>query len=189
MKQILWIVTFLAGVLLTATAQEIQLVPSAGDSTRMDTVVVSELQDVAYDEEEEYERQRGMEWINGEGFIGALPVIALASIFACFGLPFFIIAMVLWFRYKNKQARYKLAAEALATGRSIPKDLIEPPKDADEAVLHKGIKNICLGIGLGVFLWILTETEGIAAIGFLIFCMGVGQVLIAYSSRPRKREE
>ena len=188
MKQILLVFTFLLGVSLTGTAQEIQLVPSAGDSTRMDTVVVSELQDVEYDDEGD-EYHPGVEWVNGEGFIGALPAIIFASLLAIFGLPFFIIAMVLWFRYKNKQARYKLAAESLATGRSIPQDLIERPKDADEKVLHKGIRNICLGIGLGVFLWILTETAGIAAIGFLIFCMGVGQVLIAYSSKPRKKEE
>ena len=38
--------------------------------------------------------------------------------------------------------------------------------------MTKGIKNIFLGIGLGVFLWVLTEEEGLAAIGFLIFCMG-----------------
>ena len=43
--------------------------------------------------------------------------------------------------------------------------------------MTKGIKNIFLGIGLGVFLWVLTEEEGLAAIGFLIFCMGLGQVL------------
>ncbi len=187
MKQFLLIFTFLMGVFLIGNAQEIQLVPSAGDSLRMDTVVVSELQDVEYDEDESNLPYIGPD-LNDAAFIEALPAIIFASLLAIFGLPFFIIAMVLWFRYKNKQARYKLAAEALATGRSIPQDLIEQPKNADERVLHKGIKNICLGIGLGVFLWVLTETEGIAAIGFLIFCIGVGQVLIAYSSKPRKED-
>ena len=55
--------------------------------------------------------------------------------------------------------------------------------------MTKGIKNIFLGIGLGVFLWVLTEEEGLAAIGFLIFCMGLGQVLIAYTTTPHKKKK
>lgn len=38
----------------------------------------------------------------------------------------------------------------------------------------KGIKNIFLGIGLGVFFWVLIEEEGLVVIGFFIFCMGLG---------------
>ena len=41
----------------------------------------------------------------------------------------------------------------------------------------------------GVFLWVLTEEEGLAAIGFLIFCMGLGQVLIAYTTTPHKKKK
>ncbi len=103
--------------------------------------------------------------------------------------PFFIVAIVLWFRYKNKQAKYKLAAEALAAGRTIPAELFNDPEEQGNAVMTKGIKNIFLGIGLGVFLWVLTEEEGLAAIGFLIFCMGLGQVLIAYTTTPHKKKK
>ena len=42
---------------------------------------------------------------------------------------------------------------------------------------------------MGVFLWVLTEEEGLAAIGFLIFCMGLGQVLIAYTTTPHKKKK
>ena len=31
----------------------------------------------------------------------------------------------------------------------------------------------------------VTEEKGIAAIGFLIFCIGMGQVVIAYATRPK----
>ena len=45
MKQLFLIFAFLIGYSLTASAEKIKLVPSAGDSTRMDTVVISELSD------------------------------------------------------------------------------------------------------------------------------------------------
>ena len=113
--------------------------------------------------------------------------IAALGIIMVFGLPIFIVALVLYFGYKNKQAKYKLASEALAAGKEIPQELFRRnvKKDNDDT-LRKGIKNVFLGIGIGVFLWVLTSEEGIAAIGFLIFCIGLGQVVTAYVTRPKE---
>ena len=113
--------------------------------------------------------------------------IAALGIIMVFGLPIFIVALVLYFGYKNKQAKYKLASEALAAGKEIPQELFRGnvKKDNDD-ILRKGIKNVFLGIGIGVFLWVLTSEEGIAAIGFLIFCIGLGQVVTAYVTRPKE---
>ncbi len=113
--------------------------------------------------------------------------IAALGIIMVFGLPIFIVALVLYFGYKNKQAKYKLASEALAAGKEIPQELFRGnvKKDNDD-ILRKGIKNVFLGIGIGVFLWVLTSEEGIAAIGFLIFCIGLGQVVTAYATRPKE---
>ena len=113
--------------------------------------------------------------------------IAALGIIMVFGLPIFIVALVLYFGYKNKQAKYKLASEALAAGKEIPQELFRGnvKKDNDDT-LRKGIKNVFLGIGIGVFLWVLTSEEGIAAIGFLIFCIGLGQVMTAYATRPKE---
>lgn len=116
-------------------------------------------------------------------------VIAL-SIIMVFGLPIFIVAILFYFGYKNKQAKYKLASEALAAGKEIPQNLFkENPKTNNEDTLKKGIKNVFLGIGLGVFLWVLTHEEGIAAIGFLMFCIGLGQVVTAYATRPKETDK
>ena len=113
--------------------------------------------------------------------------IAALGIIMVFGLPIFIVALVLYFGYKNKQAKYKLASEALAAGKEIPENLFKAnPKKENNDTLTKGIKNVFLGIGIGVFLWVLTSEEGIAAIGFLIFCIGLGQVVTAYVTRPKE---
>lgn len=113
--------------------------------------------------------------------------IAALGIIMVFGLPIFIVALVLYFGYKNKQAKYKLASEALAAGKEIPQELFKGnPKKENNDTLTKGIKNVFLGIGLGIFLWVLTSEEGIAAIGFLIFCIGLGQVVTVYATRPKE---
>ena len=46
MKQLLFILALLIGTCFATHAKTIKLVPSALDSTRMDTVVISNLQDV-----------------------------------------------------------------------------------------------------------------------------------------------
>lgn len=188
MKQLLLILAFLMGYCIAAHAETIKLVPSSNDSTQMDTVVVSSLQDAEDDVTEAYTTHISTPF--GDEFLdSSVTTIALVSIIICCGLPLFIVAIVLWFRYKNKQAKYKLAAEALAAGQTIPKELFNEPEEQNRNILHKGIKNIFLGIGLGVFIWIWTEEEGLAAIGFLIFCMGLGQILIAYTTSSRIKKE
>lgn len=152
----------------------------------MDTVVISDLQDV---NEDQNAAMHDISSDFGDWNSGPPTSVAIVALIICCGLPFFIVAIVLWFRYKNKQAKYKLAAEALAAGRTIPAELFNDPEEQGNAVMTKGIKNIFLGIGLGVFLWVLTEEEGLAAIGFLIFCMGLGQVLIAYTTTPHKKKK
>ena len=122
------------------------------------------------------------------GEFGEIHIAAL-SIIMIFGLPIFIVALVLYFAYKNKQAKYRLASEALAAGKEIPENLFKAnPKKENNDTLTKGIKNVFLGIGLVVFIWVLTGEESLAAIGFLMFCIGLGQVVIAKVTRPKDND-
>ena len=184
MKQLLPILAFLMASCFAVHAQIIKTVPSCLDSTRMDTIVISELQDAD-------DAENAIQYAAGPNFDvpSDIPSIAFVALIICCGLPFFIVTIILWFRYKNKQAKYKLAAEALAAGKNIPTELFNETEDPKNAIMAKGIKNIFLGIGLAVFFWVATYEEGLAAIGFLILCMGLGQILIAYTTAPRKKKE
>lgn len=184
MKKVILFFTLLMGVCLSNLAQEIKLVPSADDSTRMDTVVTSTLADTT-------EKSTSAHFFDDSHFDIDEDIVSIVAIITVFGVPVFIVALVLWFRYKNKQAQYRLAAEALAQGKELPKNFYryENPNTQHQEVLKKGISNVFLGIGLGVFLWILTHEERLAAIGFLIFCIGLGQVIIAYATRPRDTDQ
>lgn len=104
-----------------------------------------------------------------------------------FGLPMFIVFMVLWFSYKNKKAKYKLASQALTCGQSIPKELFQEQSKSEENkdILSKGIKNAFLGIGLAIMLWCFTENPGVTSVGILILCIGLGQIVVAYTTRDK----
>ena len=108
-----------------------------------------------------------------------------------FSSPIVITALILGFRHKNKKAKYKIISEALAAGKDLPKEFfVDPSKSTDtKIVLSKGIKNACLGIGLTVMLWFITEERGIASIGILIFFIGIGQVITAYATREKEENK
>lgn len=176
MKKLLFILALTLGTNLQAVAQ-----PLPTDSVAADTTVVSQLQDAESDDDSS-SQSHSLIPIDLDGDMREIIVPIVAIVTVC-GLPLFIALAALWFHYRNKQTRYKLAEQALAAGQPIPESLLKVDDEANQDPLRKGIKNICFGIGLGVMLWAFTDEAGIAAIGFLIFCMGVGQVLIAYATR------
>jgi hypothetical protein len=112
-----------------------------------------------------------------------------AVIFLIFflGMPFFIVLIVLYFRYKNRQARYKLAEQALAAGQPMPEAYIR--KAETKGNTEKGITNMALGAGLFIFLWALTTEFGFGTIGILVFCIGAGQYINAKNRQSKERDE
>src|SRR5574344_1556347 len=76
-----------------------------------------------------------------------------------------IIFLIFYFRYKNRQARYRLAEKALESGKPLPEgfftaDAANAPRTQSShpaayntTERDKGIRNAFLGFGLFVFLW------------------------------------
>lgn len=190
MKQLILLFAFLTSFSMQSFGQ----IPQSADSDTLNgTTVVSTIDDPDDYWTEEKQLSKGGEFLFNqmEDMTKAALIIPVLGIIMIFGLPILIVALMLYFSHKNKQAKYKLAAEALAAGKEVPKELFEEnlasPKHNNET-LTKGIQNICLGLGLGVFLWLLTNVAAIAAIGFIIFCKGVGEVIIAYTTRSSEKE-
>ena len=122
--------------------------------------------------------------------------VAIIGILCVFLAPALILIFYLYFRYKNRQHRYRLMEQALAQGQPLPSDLLKhaaEPCAASQSNLAKGVKSACLGIGLFIFLWALTDEFGIACIGLLVMFVGFGQIIIHYLTQqeqaPWKRDK
>lgn len=100
-------------------------------------------------------------------------VITILSIIMVFGFPIFVIFIIFFFRYKNRKARYRLVEQALASGQPLPEGFLKEQKMTDQR--SQGIRTTFTGIGLFIFLWAITGTFGIGAIGLLIMFTGIGQ--------------
>ena len=126
------------------------------------------------------------------------------------GIYLVIILFLLFlflYKYKSKRAKYHIAEEALKAGQPIPEGLFKKDEPVSTRTVYrttpegkrvrhiemtsnslkeKGIRNICLGVGLFIFLWSLTKVFGLGCIGLLVACTGLGQFLIA---RNRQLED
>ncbi len=108
--------------------------------------------------------------------------VALTSIVCVFGMPVLLIFFIYYLRHKNRLAKYRLAERALACGQPLPPGFFEENLSPDQR--SRGIKNMCLGTGLFIFLHALTDEFALACIGLLVMFTGVGQLLIHYT-RPK----
>lgn len=113
---------------------------------------------------------------------GAGIAISLFVLLLVFGFPIFIVFIAFYFRYRSRRERYRLVEKAIAAGQPIPEGILKESFNTDTR--SKGIKNICLGIGLFIFLWALLDSFAMGCIGLLVMFTGIGQYLVSYKRNP-----
>lgn len=99
--------------------------------------------------------------------------------------PIAVIGLILWFIYKNRQNRMRLAEMAMRNGQPIPDSLVNVAPGTGDEVRQKGIRQVFLGIGLTFLLGWAAGKIG-AGIGILVLCIGIGNLLIARSARNKQ---
>lgn len=125
--------------------------------------------------------------VSSKGASGSVVGIVFVTFFFIFGFPLFIVFIAFYFRYRSRKARYKLVEQALASGQPIPEGVFKESMNLDTH--SKGIKNICTGIGLFIFLWAITGSFGIGCIGLLVMFSGIGQLLVARKQSPTNEQK
>lgn len=117
------------------------------------------------------------------GVIAPSAAIAIVAIVVMFLLaPLLIIIAIFYFVNKNRKEKYKLAQMAIQNGQPIPDQLLkESQTSVDNDDYQSGLRQMFLGIGLGIFLGIIIGDIGYG-IGALIFFIGLGKWYIARKS-------
>lgn len=103
-------------------------------------------------------------------------------------LPIVCVIAALVYSYKQRKAKYRMAEKILESGQPLPESLNGVLGDAERQtdLYSRGIKNVCLGVALSLFLFFLTDELGIACIGLFVVANGVSQLL---GSRRLERAE
>ena len=130
----------------------------------------------------------------------AAPTVALAgdigSTLVSIGVPAIVFGFVLaivggafYVGYRETKERQQTLRLAIEKGIAIPPELVEgasgernPDRD-----LRNGIRQIFIGIGVGVLLWFVSPFRNVWAVGAMIAIFGIGHIVAwALTRRPPK---
>ena len=93
-----------------------------------------------------------------------------------------ILAVLLFFVYKNRKQKMKLAEMAMKQGQPIPDQLLVEEKDSEGDLWQKGLRQTFLGVGLLAFFGYVGSTLGIG-IGILVTVIGLGKLAIVKTTK------
>ena len=113
---------------------------------------------------------KGLLGLSGIGMASGAIFMVIVMLLCVFGLPLLLLALLLYLLFRRRRSDEKPRAATPDEGSASPRD---------RTLFNKGVKNICLGIGLAIFLGIWMGDFGVG-IGILIVCIGIGEVLVDY---------
>lgn len=112
----------------------------------------------------------------GLGIASGGLLIVLVVLLCIFGLPLLLIIGLLYLIFRKRKSPASPESAQPADPQATP--------STDRTLFNKGIKNVCLGIGLAICLGIWMGDFGVG-VGVLITCIGVGELLIDHFSRKQ----
>jgi len=117
-----------------------------------------------------------------------LPLIGVLLIF--FLLPIIVVALILYFIYRNEKRNKELAEKLITSGQQVPASLLPTVLKPREILWRNGISKVSIGLGVAVVLWLI-GAKLLAGIGIAVAFYGAGQMVMARTSADKnfKKEE
>lgn len=111
-----------------------------------------------------------------------LAILIILALLLCALAPFIVVILLIRYLINQHNTRVTLAQKAMETGQPIPDDMKPMVAESPEFYKKKGIKNIAIGVGL-TLMFSIWGSDVLAGVGLLIACWGVGQLVIAKTTK------
>lgn len=162
------------------------------DTTSLDSVAMD---DEFWDDDDAWDRMSSSDTkslmndigVDGGDIMGMFFVIVVLIIIFILA-PVGLIGIILFFVYKSRKQKMRMMEMAMKSGKQIPVEAVGMPSQKGEDVWNKGVKQIFLGAGVGLLLWVIIGKLGMA-IGVLITLIGIGNMAIGYGAKQKQKEQ
>lgn len=111
-----------------------------------------------------------------------LAIVVVVLLFLLCLSPIIVLILLLRYLIVRHNDRVKLAEQAMATGQPVPEAIKPAERQTDEYQWKRGVRNTAIGIGL-MLMFGIWGSAGLVGIGALITCYGVGQIVIAKTTK------
>ena len=114
-----------------------------------------------------------------------IPIVAIVT-------PIVIVAVVLHFKQRQRQALYETVKHFADRGMPVPRELLDPPPPQGTSALgtprFRAITLIGVGVGLALMFWSL-DLRFLIGIGGLLVCIGLAQLFaLKLDARDEKQQ-
>ena len=192
MKKILFllIACFMLGAsapLSTASAQTQTTTTAtvASDTLRTDSLLKAQLaqsENTIQQLNKKIDRLKSEQEDNGD-------LVPIVSIIAVFGLPFFLIVIYFYFRWKSQRAKLETFNKMVDSGQTISPEsyrmLVEGLSNKKKNLTQTGIRTFFTGIGLSIFFYVTLGME-MASVGIFVVFIGIGEFVAGYFNKKDK---
>ncbi len=114
-------------------------------------------------------------------------VFVLLPILFFFVFPLLILFLILFFVYKGNKSKQKTYQKLIDSGQPIPQETVNRMTQESQRLRNEGLRDICVGIGLAIFLGIIIDEVGIG-IGALVAFIGLGKLMAWYANNKDKQK-
>ncbi len=119
-----------------------------------------------------------------------VPIVAV-SMFAIFGAPVMIVALIMYFGFSKNRAMHRTIRMLAEKGQPIPPALLAQPTPAlrQRSDMRRGVVLCMVGLGIMIFFAAVNDWEGGSwAIGVIPFVIGLGYLLVWKLEAGKKNE-
>ncbi len=134
--------------------------------------IVAEFTEGVYDDMPDF--IKGLIGLTGVSLASGAMLLVFVVLLCIFGLPIILLLALLYLIFRKRKTNVN-------NNTNQPID-VTTSQTSDRTLFNKGVKNVCLGIGLAIALGIWMGDFGVG-IGILIVCIGIGELLIDYFAR------
>ncbi len=108
----------------------------------------------------------------------AVPIVFI-TMFAIFGMPVLIVAVILYFSFSRNRAMHKTVRLMVEKGQPVPESLLNPPPVLRQrSDLRRSIKWMVWGVALMIFFGACSDWDGGSwSLGIIPFMIGVGYLI------------
>ena len=117
---------------------------------------------------------KGIFGLTGLGIASGTILLVFIILLCIFGLPLILLFVLFYLIFRRRKSDANVSTRQATDAQDTSKP--------DRTLFNKGVKNICLGIGLAIFFGLWMGDFGVG-IGILIICIGIGELIVDYFAR------
>lgn len=121
---------------------------------------------------------------------GLESLVALTAVILIFGMPVFILLLVLWFGSRKRRQKMELVRTYLDAGKDVPEQVLAEFSGAASNSLRGGVTPLSIGLGMICAAFLIGDATPLAALGLIPLFIGIARLIYwRFDEKPEPKAD